>query len=328
MDFLTIQPGASIVLPFTPGAPEQVHVFSGDEILAVNAALASRRALLVRGEPGTGKTQLAKAAAVALRRAFISGAVDARTDARDLLWHFDAVRRLGEAQIQGALHAAGGSTEAVREALDPHHFIQPRALWWGFDWPRAKSQAEASGAATPTLLEGTDPQRGVVVLIDEIDKAEPDVPNGLLEALGSGEFTPHGFADTVAINGISPLVIVTTNEERALPDAFLRRCIVLHLRLPDERQPLIEHLVARGLAHFPDLPRELQERAATLVVDDRFRAREENWLPLPGQAEFIDLLRAVKNLTPDNAARGTMLDRIAGFALRKHPAAGPAAAGP
>lgn len=328
MDFLEIKPEEAVSLPVTPGAPEQVHVFGEDEILAVNAALAARRALLVRGEPGTGKTQLARAAAIALGRMFVATSVDVRTEARDLLWNFDAVGRLGEAQVQGALHAGGAATQAVREALDLRRFIHPRALWWGFDWAGALCQAEKSGAAVPPRLPRADAKRGVVVLIDEIDKAELDVPNGLLEALGNGEFTPQGFAQAVAIADVPPLVVVTTNEERALPDAFLRRCIVLHLRLPDERQPLVDHLVMRGLKHFPDLPRTLQERAAALVVGDRFRAREENWLPLPGQAEFIDLLRAITNLAPDNNARSTMLDRIAGFALRKHPSADRAAAVP
>jgi MoxR-like ATPase len=321
MDFLANKAGEAIDLPSTTGAPEQVHVFSEDEILAVNAALAARRALLVRGEPGTGKTQLAKAAAVALHRAFISVAVDARTEARDLLWHFDAVRRLGEAQIQGALHGGGATAESVRTSLGLRQYIEPRALWWGFDWTSAAAQASTAGIVPPSLLKGTDPGRGVVVLIDEIDKAELDVPNGLLEALGNGEFTPQGLAAPVAISGIAPLVVVTTNEERALPDAFLRRCIVLHLRLPEERQPLIDHLVSRGTRHFPDLSRALQERAAELVVGDRIRAKEENWLPLPGQAEFIDLLRAVRNLSSDDAARAAMMDRISTFALRKHPAA-------
>jgi MoxR-like ATPase len=247
--------------------------------------------------------------------------VDARTEARDLLWHFDAIRRLGEAQIQGALYSSRRAPDSVRDALDIRHYIQPRALWWGFDWTGAASQAEASGASAPTLLPRTDPARGAVVLIDEIDKAELDVPNGLLEALGNGEFTPEGLSEPVAIAGTPPLVVVTTNEERALPDAFLRRCIVLHLRLPDDRQELIDYLVLRGTRHFPDLSQDLQKCAAGLVVADRVRAQEGNWLPLPGQAEFIDLLRAVRELTSDDASRAIMMERISNFALRKHPVA-------
>lgn len=103
MQRFTLSAGDCVRLPTGANVPEQVHVFSQPEITAIEAALAARRALLIRGEPGSGKTQLAYAAAVALRRAFVSFVVDARTEARDLLWHFDAVARLAEAQIQGAL---------------------------------------------------------------------------------------------------------------------------------------------------------------------------------------------------------------------------------
>jgi MoxR-like ATPase len=310
-------------LPHPPGGTEQVHVLSENEILAIETALAARRALLVRGEPGTGKTQLAKAAAVALGRAFVPSVVDARTEARDLLWHFDAVARLAEAQVQGALLSDQQDHAAVREALAIENFIHPRALWWAFDWEGAKDQAAHAHAPVPTQPSGCDPANGVVVLIDEIDKAEAEVPNGLLEALGAGEFTPQGLRPVTAKNeDVPPLVVITTNEERSLPDAFLRRCLVLHLRLPDNRQQLVDHLVERGAAHFPDVDRETLTFAAGMVADDRARARQENWLPLPGQAEFIDLVRAVKNLAQgDASAQKTILERIAPFALRKRPEA-------
>lgn len=160
-----------------------------------------------------------------------------------------------------------------------------------------------------------------MVLIDEIDKADAEVPNGLLEALGAGEFAVHGTKQVVRPpeNGVQPLVILTTNEERTLPDAFLRRCLVLRLDLPQARNELIEHLVTRGAAHFPDIEPELLTLAAGMVADDRDRAREQNWRPLPGQAEFIDLLRAVRELAPGNQAeQAAQLDRIRVFALRKH----------
>src|SRR3954452_16127649 len=103
MRYLDARPGTIVRIPFASGAPEQVHVFDEDEIIALNTALAARRALLVRGEPGTGKTQLARAAAVQLKRPIFTFVVDARSEARDLLWHFDAVRRLADAQVFGAL---------------------------------------------------------------------------------------------------------------------------------------------------------------------------------------------------------------------------------
>jgi len=137
---LTIKAGDKADIPSAPGTPEQVHVFSAREILAIETAIAARRALLVRGEPGTGKTQLAKAAAVVLKRAFVSFVVDSRSESRDLLWHFDAVARLADAQVYGALLgrrgdlAPSGSDEAevlkdLRAKLDTDNFIHPRALW-------------------------------------------------------------------------------------------------------------------------------------------------------------------------------------------------------
>lgn len=315
------------------GAPEQVHVLSEAEALAIRTALAARRALLVRGEPGTGKTQLARAAATALKRAFVSHVVDSRTESRDLMWHFDAVARLAEAQVQGALRSQAAARRAaaelspadpaaqLRDTLRIERFIHPRPLWWAFDWPDAARQAELARIPAPTQPDGCDPANGVVVLIDEIDKAETEVPNGLLEALGAGEFTPQGFPKPVsaAAGQIPPLVLITTNEERALPDAFLRRCLVLQLDLPKSRPDLIAHLVTRGTAHFRQADPDLLAAAAEMLVDDRDRARAADERPLPGQAEFIDLVRAVLELAPEGVeAQRAMLDRIRPFALRKH----------
>jgi len=334
MQRLTIKSGDKFVLPTAPGAPEQVHVFSDNEIIAINTALAARRALLIRGEPGTGKTQLALAAAVALKRGFVSRVVDSRTESRDLLWHFDAVARLADAQVHGALHPGAPAHGAphreaapvqdckvsVHERLAIENFIHPRPLWWAFDWQGAEAQATHAGSAVPSKLPGCDPKNGVVVLIDEIDKAEPDVPNGLLEALGTGEFTPQGMA-AITAKGVPPLVIVTTNEERTLPDAFVRRCLVLHLRLPEGRDDLVEFLVKRGAAHFPDVKEEILKHAANLLWEDRDKAKREHWPPYPGQAEFMDLIRAVRDLADKPKSRKAELDKIAGFALRKNPGA-------
>ncbi len=162
-----------------------------------------------------------------------------------------------------------------------------------------------------------------IVLIDEIDKAEADVPNGLLEALGAGCFYPQGRAEPVTAKGIAPLVVITTNEERALPDAFVRRCLVLHLRLPSDPQRLTERLVARGRAHFdhPDCPisENVLRRAAKLLVDDREKARENHWLPLPGQAEYLDLVRAVITRVRGEQAQIELLKAVNEFVLKKHP---------
>ncbi len=320
-------PGRPIRLPSPPGMPEQVHVLSEDEILAINAARAAERALLVRGEPGTGKTQLAKAAAIALERAFVSVTVDSRTDARDLLWHFDAVSRLAQAQVPDGDGPDRPRKQPRRRDLAVARFIQPRALWWAFDWQDALGQARRAGATQPPHVEGCDAQNGVVVLIDEIDKADAEVPNGLLEALGVGEFTPRGYNRPVKCVPVrcegrleGPLVIITTNDERSLPDAFVRRCLVLHLELPDNPDDLTAHLVRCGTAHFgTDVDPDILALAAGLLVRDRLRAREENWRPFPGQAEFLDLVRAVKTLAPgDKTKQETEIRRVAPFAFLKH----------
>lgn len=119
-------------------------------------------------------------------------------------------------------------------------------------------------------------------------------------------------------------MIVTTNEERALPDAFLRRCLVLHLKLPKTRKELESFLKDRGRAHFPDADEGVIEQVVKLLADERVpedgSPPRTGPLPLPGQAEFLDLLRAVIAMRPQNPdGQLQILDEIAKFALRKHP---------
>jgi len=314
--------GASVPLGRPKAAPEQVHVFDQKEIDAIDAALAARRPLLVRGEPGIGKSQLARAAAVDLKRAYVQHVVDSRTESRDLLWHFDAVARLADAQLKGALRESKIKRRShLHQELTVENYLHPRALWWAFDWESARKQAiKARRPDEPPQLPGCDPKNGCVVLIDEIDKAETDVPNGLLGALGDGRFTPQGSTEPVMAMGEEPpLVIITTNEERALPDAFLRRCLVLHLRLPDRDNELIDHLVRRAKAHFDDADADLLRKAAELLIQDRRKAEQERWLPLPGQAEYLDLVRAVLDLGADPEGRIALLDKVSRYVLKKHP---------
>ncbi len=318
--------GDSVRLDQPEAAPEQVHVFDQHEIDAVDAAIAARRPLLVRGEPGIGKSQLARAAAVDLGRAYVQHVVDARTESRDLLWHFDAVARLADAQLKGALHEAGKESRAdLHRELAVENYLHPRALWWAFDWESARKQASKVGRPEPPPLPvGCDPGNGCLVLIDEIDKAGTDVPNGLLEALGAGRFTPQGMNDPVTATGEPPLVVITTNEERALPDAFIRRCLVLYLRLPAGDEELIAHLVARAEAHFDGSDPDLLQEAAKLLLQDRRKAEQEHWLPLPGQAEYLDLVRAVIHLAPEDAQQQRdLLAKVARYVLKKHPGAAP-----
>lgn len=297
------------------GLADQVHLLSVTEIHAINAAIAAGRPLLVRGEPGTGKSQLARAAAKKLNRVFISHVIDARTESRDLMWSFDAVMRLANAQLSGSLQQ---DAQQARQELAVENYLQPGPLWWAFDWADATSQAERVQVLPPTQPDGGGWQNGSVLLLDEIDKAESETPNGLLEALGARQFTPLGRSKPVCVQGGLPLVVITTNEERALPDAFLRRCLVLRLGLPAEEPELIALLMQRGKAHFPKASEELLRKAAEMLSKDRHAALEAQVTPRPGQAEYLDLLRAVLSLERTKAKQMALLEVVAQYTLRKH----------
>lgn len=328
-------------LPAYEGWELSVHELSLSEVLAVKTAVASGRPLLVRGEPGTGKTQFARAVAVALGRHFLSHALDAHTEARDLFWTLDAVRRLSEAQLLAATFAhahwtkqtvdpqisnpqapSSTSPEALADRLAESRFVEPGILWWAFDWPGASLQHQhCRGGPERPHASWVDPAStpGTVVLLDEIDKADPVLPNALLEALGAGRFDGPLGCGPVSVGTPPPLVIITTNEERALPKAFMRRCAVLKLGLP-EGEALKEMLIARGALHgkmygTPPTPDVLQRCADALIKDRQVHQSAD--APRPGQAEFLDLLRAVCRLKTDNQERLDLLDQLRPFVLEK-----------
>lgn len=319
MKFLRNKDKDVVPLAATDAMPEAVHVLDEHSIQAVNAALAARRPLLIRGEPGIGKSQLARATAKELGRAYLHQVVDSRTESRDLLWHFDAIERLAKAQLCGAL---GDDKETVKKELKVANYLHPGPLWWAFDWQDAAKQAKEIGLPEPPQFDGGKAENGCLVLIDEIDKAESDVPNGLLEALGAGTFTPQGYDSQVQVKGIAPLILITTNEERALPDAFVRRCLVLHLELPclpDESETFRNLLVERGRAHFGAALDSVFIEAARLLIEYRIESQRLHRLPLPGQAEYLDLLRAVIGLADTPERQQKLLSQIADYTVRKHP---------
>ncbi|WP_295393645.1 MoxR family ATPase [uncultured Thiodictyon sp.] len=308
-----------IKLPRCGTWPASVHLFDQPSADAVLAALAAERPLLVRGEPGVGKSQLARAAAQVLGRLFVGSVVHSRSEAQDLQWEYDAVARLGEAQVLASVPSA----LTPHERLDPRRYLIPGPLWWVFDWESARVQSAHHSlckSSPPAAPDGWQPAQGSVLLIDEIDKAEADLPNSLLETLGNGAFPVPWLAEPVGLHPgcPPPLVVITTNEERELPAAFLRRCMVHKLQLPAEPAELAACLVRRGGEHFgADCTAAVRTLVAEQLIQDRTRARDLG-RPAPGQAEYLDILRALVNARgPDEVGQRALFTRIARFALDK-----------
>jgi len=310
----------SLELPPFGSWPDAVHQFDDDSIHALKAALAARRPLLLRGDPGTGKSQLARAVATALKRMFVYDVVNAHTESQDLLYRFDAVGRLAEAQSLQGLQL---SSEQRREALDSKRFISPGPLWWALSYQSAfevyqQSQYQLS---CPEIPKGWQPEHGSVLLIDEIDKANAELPNGLLEILGNNAVNIPWLKTTLGgKDNLPPLVVITTNEERELPAAFVRRCLVLNLELPSDDNDFKDLMVKRGGLHYGEkCPKNIRVLAAEQLLADRKKARELGVVTLPGQAEYLDMLRALAVLGTNEEEQQKMLEKISKFALCKYP---------
>ncbi len=266
------------------------YVYSTPIILAVNVAMATGRPLLVAGSPGTGKTTLAANVAKVLGWKFYPRVITSRTRAQDLMWKFDALRRLSDAQA---------STHSAQSLRPRAAYLEPQALWWAFD---AESAARRGAApAQDDITPASDPQAEIesrcsVVLLDEIDKAEPDVPNDLLEALDAERFTVEALDAPLQVCGRRErvLMMITTNGERELPAAFMRRCVVLKLE-----PPTVERLVEIANDRFGAKRAATHRAIAERVVYLRRISRQQN-LREPSTAEYLDALAACARLHVDH----------------------------
>ena len=286
---------------------------------ALKMALATNRPLLVKGEPGLGKSYLALAAAQLLDRAFMSEVINSHTEGQDLLWKDDPIQRLNDAQ----------SNQKKGDELHPKRYINPSILWWAFDWETAETQYEQlhHKVYKPDCIDEAKRENGVVLLIDEIDKADPSLPNSLLEVLGNGGFDVpqvdlHNGKESVASVGQkqAPLVIITTNDERELPPAFVRRCLVLHLKVDEEN--IESWLMQRVRTHIKeaDSSDDILLEAAAQLKKDRKEASDQGMIKA-GLSEYIDLIKALVELTDAGAGREDaqrqLLADISEFSLRK-----------
>jgi len=290
--FLGVKPESSIKLPQGGGFIEAAHRWSKPEIEALTFAWAADRPLLVRGEAGCGKSQLARAAAARCGGKLLTVVIHPRFEALELLYRFDSVRRLSDGMAQ-ALKKEGC-------------YLDKGKLWEAFNLIRA-------GEKTPVLL------------IDEIDKADADVPNALLEVLGNRSFHVPRSDEIIECKGRMPLMIITTNEERELPPAFVRRCAVLDLSPPEREAPFCGWLYERGRVH-PNLEVDdgVRRAVAKQVWLDRESSKEFGPIR-PGLAEYIDLLHALhalaKGMDSDRRAesQSEWAKLLRRYALQKNP---------
>lgn len=319
----TLKPGTVQPLPADDAREFSVHLWSQAEINALRLAHAAERPLLVRGEPGTGKTQLARAAAAHLGWELQAITIHPRIEAQDLIYRFDAIKRLADAQ---------GRRKLVEES-----YVEPGPLWRAYEWTSAIRYGSLRTTAGPGTTGRADAApAGHVVLIDEIDKADSDLPNSLLEVLSQRSLFVAPLNRVVGgPQAQRPLVVITSNEERELPSAFVRRCMVLNL-MPDSTISYAQWLVQRGQAHYataaqrradqrPRMALSVLERAASQLCQDRENA-ERAGLHLPGPAEYLDLLRALDRLAPgDDAQQQHWLEQLSAYAFVKSAALRPAA---
>ncbi|KEQ07498.1 AAA family ATPase [Pseudorhizobium pelagicum] len=252
------------------------YIADKDLLVAVNAAIQLERPLLVKGEPGTGKTELARQIASALGLQLIEWNVKSTTKAQQGLYEYDAVSRLRDSQLGDA------------RVNDVRNYIRQGKLWQAF----------------------TAPDKAVL-LIDEIDKADIEFPNDLLQELDRMEFHVYETGETVRAK-VRPVVIITSNNEKELPDAFLRRCFFHYIRFPDA-----ETLARIVEVHHPGIKQELVRQALTRF----YEIRETPGLrKRPSTSEALDWIRLLVSDDVDPADLGadirTALPKLHGALLK------------
>ena len=226
------------------------YVATGDLQLSVNAAITLQRPLLIKGEPGTGKTMLAEEVAKALGLPLLQWHIKSTTKAQQGLYEYDAVSRLRDSQLGGV---DGGRVQDIA------NYIVKGVLWQAFD------------AESPCVL-----------LIDEVDKADIEFPNDLLRELDRMEFYVYETRELIKARH-RPIVFITSNNEKELPDAFLRRCFFHYIRFPDKET--MQRIVD---VHFPALKKELLSEALRVFFD----VREMPGLKKkPSTSELLDWLK-------------------------------------
>ena len=259
-----------------PFAGTETYVAPPDLAVAVNAAVTLERPLLVKGEPGTGKTELARQVAASLELPIIEWNIKSTTKAQQGLYEYDAVSRLRDSQLGDA------------RVNDVANYIRKGKLWQAFEAPGK-----------------------VVLLIDEIDKADIEFPNDLLQELDRMEFHVYETGQTVqAVH--RPIVIITSNNEKELPDAFLRRCFFHYIRFPDAET--LKLIVA---VHYPGLKPRLLDAALTQF----FELREVPGLKKrPSTSELLDWLKLMlaEDMSPEDLQRptGEVLPKLHGALLK------------